>query len=279
MSTDSVPPGTSSPKRIRRLAASTAEGTSYERWEDIESEMKDIACRPPSQWIARHKEIRNETLVFLLRRAGPNDRELYTTLIQELFRRTRRIATRVIRGWVIDRLAQVDIVAAVDVQIFKLVFEKEPTRIGRFLEVAFNMTVEQHTQHAIEKHLNTPFGHRGEFVPFNDGQDFDEGEEIERPIELAPDTRPGPEALCIQNEERRGVIALYNQAFAAIKGRLCRKVVKLHICEGLPVSSKDPEVKTVASELKNVTLGRIKHLLADGKKMMRARLIPGVQHD
>jgi hypothetical protein len=72
---------------------------------------------------------------------------------------------------------------------------------------------------------------------------------------------------------------LYNQALAAIKNRLCRKVIKLHICEGLPVSSKDPEVKTVASVLKNVTIGRIKHMLTDGKKMMRAALMREVQHD
>jgi hypothetical protein len=266
-------------KRIRRLAATTADGTSYERWNDIESEMKDIARRPPSQWIARLKEIHNETLVFVLRRAGPNDRELYAPLVQELFRRTRRIATRVIREWVLDRLAQVDIVAVVDVQIFKLVIEKEPTSIGQFLEIGFNMTVEQLTKHAIEKHLNTPFGHRGEYIPFTDGQDFDEGDEIERPIELAPDAGPSPEALCIQGEEEKGVIALYDRALAAIKGRLCRQVIKLHLCEGLPISSKDPEVKTVARVLKKMPLGRIKHLLTGGMKRMRAALLQGVQHE
>src|SRR5271166_5285404 len=127
MSNDSIPPGTSSPKRVRRLAATTADGTSYERWKDILSEMKDIARRPPSQWIAMRTEIHNETLVFVCRRAGRNDGELYAVLVEELFRRTRRIATRVIREWVLDRLAQADIVAVVDVQIFKLVFEKEPT--------------------------------------------------------------------------------------------------------------------------------------------------------
>ena len=279
MSNDSVPPGTGSPKRIRRLAATTAEGTSYERWKDIESEIKDIARTPPSQWLARLKEIHNETLVFALRRAGRNDRELYTELVQELFRRTGRIATRVIREWVLDRLAQADIVAVVDVQIFKLVLEKEPTRAGRFLEIGFNRAVELRTQDAIEKHLNTPFGNRGEYVPFNDGQDFDEGDAIERPMELAPDTRPPPEALYIQGEEERGVIALYSRALAAVKGRLCRKVIKLHVCEGLPISSKDPEVKTVARVLKKTSLGRIKHLLTDGMKTMRAALIPVVQHD
>jgi hypothetical protein len=279
MSNDSIPPGTGSPKRIRRLAATTADGTSYERWKDILSEMKGIARRPPSQWIAERKEIHNETLVFLLRRAGRNDLELYTALAEELFRRTRRIATRVIRVWVLDRLAQADIVAVVDVQIFELVFEKEPTRAGRFLETAFNMVVEQRTKNAIFRHLKTPFGNRGEYVPFTDGQDFDEGEAIERPMELAPDTRPGPLALCIQDEEGKGVVALYNRALAVIKARLCRKVIKLHFCEGLPISSKDPEVKTVARVLKKTPLGRIKHLLTDGMKTMRAALIPEVQHD
>jgi hypothetical protein len=31
--------------------------------------------------------------------------------------------------------------------------------------------------------------------------------------------------------------------------------------------------------LKDLSIGRIKHMLTNGKKMMRAKLISGVQHD
>jgi len=72
-----------------------------------------------------------------------------------------------------------------------------------FLESTLNKAVEQRTKDAIEKHLHTPLGQRSQYIPFTDGQDFDEGDEIERPLEIAPDTGPGPEALCIQDEEEK----------------------------------------------------------------------------
>jgi hypothetical protein len=147
-----------------------------------------------------------------------------------------RIARRSVRG--LDQIAAQEIVLKVEIEIMQLVLSEEPSRKADYLEVAFAQAVERRTVDMVRSHMRSPMGgRRGELA----GAIDEDGDEIERPIELAPDHRPGPEATFLQKEDEDSRPELILKGLNAITNPLHRKVVILHCLCGFPIASKDSE--------------------------------------
>src|SRR5215831_678254 len=132
MSEFSDPPKLRSRTRIRRLASSAANGTAYARWKDVRQEIRKVCRLPHSKWILLAKDLNNETLVYLIKQTHRVEKEVFTTLVVELIRRTVRLARRWVRG--LDRLAADEIVLKVEMRILELVLAEESSRDTDFLE-------------------------------------------------------------------------------------------------------------------------------------------------
>src|SRR5207237_421664 len=86
------------PKPVPPLTARTADGKLYTRFADVEAEIREVWCRPPLNWIARREKLKNETLVFLIRKSGLNDDYIRGQLQAELNARAVRISENHVKG-------------------------------------------------------------------------------------------------------------------------------------------------------------------------------------
>src|SRR5437867_4060349 len=123
------------PKPVPPLTAKTADGTPYKRFADVEAEIREVWCQPPSDWIAGKETLKNETLVFLIRKGGLNDDEIRGLLLAELIARTVRIAESAVKG--LDEVATEEIGLEVEAKIFELVWSDVNSAQAQFLEIAF----------------------------------------------------------------------------------------------------------------------------------------------
>ena len=98
--------------------------------------------------------------------------------------------------------------------------------------------------------------------------DFDE---IERPIELAADDRPGPEAILLERQDAALRKKLIRKARDAVKDPRHFEAVMLHKGEGLPITSKDPTEPDLERHFQERPR-KIKHRLAAAMKAMRKAL-------
>src|SRR5439155_22888534 len=116
----------------------------------------------------------------------------------ELSKRTARIANR----WVhrLDEISAEEILWRVEQKVFDLVLAETPSRESDFLEIAFVQAVQRRTANAVDRHNNSPIGRRRRAILSDPADNDNDTDEIERPIELAVDGRPGPEAILLQLE-------------------------------------------------------------------------------
>jgi len=254
--------------RIRRLARSVTNGTVYGRWKDVVKQIRRVCRLPPREWIMLAKDLHSETLVFLIKQTHRAEKDVISALLQELIRRTVRLARRWVR-W-LDSLAAEEIVLKVEIRILELVLAEKPSRDSDFLEVSFATAVKRRTLDAIDRHFHSPLGHRGEILP-EPGDEGDDFEEIERPIELVADSRPGPEAIFLQKEGEELRQQLIQTAYQVVKSKMDLKLVVLHIGYDWPISSKDPEARTLARRF-NKSPRQIQYRIDKALKVIRAAL-------
>src|SRR5437667_12274139 len=86
-------------KPVPPLTAKTADGKLYTRFADVEAEIREVWCRPPLGWIALKEKLKNETLVFLIRKSGLKDDYIRGHLQAELNARTIRISESHVKGF------------------------------------------------------------------------------------------------------------------------------------------------------------------------------------
>jgi hypothetical protein len=251
------------------LTASKPDGKPYERSSTVQNEIGRVLRLPQSDWIGEAPDLQNETIVFLIRRARRSTEELYGRLVQELTRRINRIARRWAQG--LDRLATEEILSKVEIGILELVLAKEPSLYSDFLEVAFAKAVKGVTLNAVRKHKRSPLGLRGEVV--SDLTDED-GEEIERPIELVADNWPNPEEVLLNLQEENQRHQLLRTGCRAVKDRRHLEAVILHHAYGWPITSKDRNKLDLVSYFQ-ATEDQIKYWIKVALEQMRAAL--GVQ--
>jgi len=243
-----------------------ANGQAYRRWADVEAEMQRMSRLPQSDWLAEAEHLQSETLVFLIRQTRRASQELYGRLVQELSRRMVRIANRWAQG--LDEITTEEIVSQVEIKVLQLVLADTPSRQSDFLEGAFGKAVERFTINAVEKHNNSVLGRRGDLVAPVDPENDEEFEEIEGPIELAPDDRPGPEAVFLQLQDEARRPELIRKACDAVKDPRRLEAVILHYVDGWPVASRDPNQPDLERHF-HASSRQIKRWIAAALKAMR----------
>jgi len=251
---------------VEPLAAKSADGKSYERSAAVEAEIGRMLACNPSEWLREAPDLPNEVLVHLIGQIRDGDEDLYGGLMQVLSTRIHRLVRGRHRGrnkWMAEEIA-----LTVEDEIFGLVLTRLPSIQRDFLEVAFADAVIKRTFNAIRNHNRTPFGRRGEILPGATGED---GDEIERPMELVADGGPSP-----QDEARTK--EWFDRACAAVKNKRNLEALKLHFMEGMPIQSKDPNVMDLVRYF-GVTEGQAKWMLASARNAIRKELSKEWSHE
>jgi hypothetical protein len=260
------PPDLSSRARIRMLASTVADGKAYERWKDVEDEIQKASRLHQSDLITQAQGFQSETLVFFIRQTHRVEKEISAVLLQELTKRTLRLARRWV--WGLDRMAVEDIVLKVEMSILELVLSDKSSRQTDFLEIAFAKSVQQRTLDAVKKYKNSTMSHLVEFVPQNRDDDGDEFDEIERPIELAADNRPSQEAIVLQLEDIALARKLIETAYEIAKDPRHVEAAVLRYGHGWPIRSKNGKHDLVTYF--NARAAQVKYWSAEGLKALRA---------
>jgi hypothetical protein len=147
---------------------------------------------------------------------------------------------------------------------------EEPSRQADFLEIAFAKSVEQRTLNAIEKlKTSTLLSRRGEFHPAYGDTDVTKFES-QRPLLLAPDSRPDPLQVFLDAEKKERVRALIEEAKEAVKDPRHLEAVVLHYLQGWPIESKKG-IPNLVSYFK-VSAQQIRKWIATALNQMREAL-------
>jgi hypothetical protein len=263
MSTSSDPQKSPSVTAVELLKSLNRDGKRYERSATVLTELGRILSLPQYDWIAEAEHLQNETLVFLIRKTRRGDPEVYGCLFQELITRITRHARRWV--WGLDPTIAEEIVSKVEIDIMNLVLAQESSRKTEVLEVAFARAVKRRTVNAARNHKGSPMGRRGRIQA--DATDED-GDEIERPIELVADDRPGPQTILLETEDEARRPELIRKLLDAVKHPQQREALDLHYLGGLPITSRDPGKTDLVRRLQ-ATSGQIKHRIAAGLKAIR----------
>ena len=94
MDTISYPQKSEYLAKLPRLTSSTFGGKPYVRSQAVEDEIQMVLRLHESEWIPAARNVKTETLVFLIRRVRHGDEEVYGSPFQELNKHTTRIARR-----------------------------------------------------------------------------------------------------------------------------------------------------------------------------------------
>jgi hypothetical protein len=210
------------------LRFSTLDGKPYVRSEAVDAEIQRMLERPITDWIAAAPGLKSESLVFLIRHIRDKDQGISGQFLQELSKRTVRMADRWVHG--VYPAAREYIVLQVEIEITELTLADTPSRQSEFLEIAFGQAVARRTTNAVRNFRTSPMGQRGNGLLVVD----EEGEEIERPIETIPDGSPSPAEIC-------ELPLLIAKGLTCVTDGRHLEAVILRYLEGWPMTEKDPE--------------------------------------
>jgi len=210
------------------LTFSTPDGKPYVRPEAVDAEIQRMLQRPMPDWIPAATGLKSESLVFLIRYIREKDQGISGRFLEELGKRTVRMADRWVHG--VYPAAREYIVLQVEIEITQLVLIDTPSRQSEFLEIAFGRAVARRTTNAVRDFRRSPMGRQGN-GPLVVGE---EAEEIERPIETIPDDSPSSEEIC----ELRLLVA--KGLTFVTDGRHLEAVI-LRYLEGWPMTANDAD--------------------------------------
>ena len=240
-----------------------ADGRPYERPAHVQTELGRILALPHSERAAEAPGVHSETLVYLIRHRKQADEELYEVVFQELSKRIVRTARRHVRGF--PKIAIEEIVSRVEMQILELLVANRLDPAGDFFEVGFAQGVEGRTRNARRGYQRSLTGGRRGWVVTDE---TDDGDEIERTIELVEDNAAGPEdiVLAMKDEERRR--ELFGRARAVVKDSRYLEAAMLFFCENWQIRSKDPNKGSLERHF-GATDSQIRHWISVVVKAMR----------
>ena len=185
----------------------------------------------PWRWSRAAGSLKSESLVFLTRYI----RDTNDIVCGELMLKLRERTIRTAYNWIYDvyETAMDILIYDVEMEVTQLILAKTVSRRSEILEIAFGQFVARRTLNAVKKFKKTPMGQQGQVVA--DPVDGD-GDEIERPIEFAADTRPGAADIFLRNEHVEGCRKMIEQASSAVKDRRHLKAAVLRYVEGLSMT-------------------------------------------
>jgi hypothetical protein len=154
------------------LTARKADGTLYTRFADVEAEIREVWRRPPSVLIDLKEKLKNETLVFLITKAGLKDEYVRGELVAEMDARAVRIAEKIAKR--LDDILKDEVVSEVQGKIFDLVWSDGISTQAQFLEITFAEKVRDLTRNAIEGRKKSVMAER-EQLDVSTGKDTGKG--------------------------------------------------------------------------------------------------------
>jgi len=222
---------TASIAQVEPLKMLKADGRPYERPAHVQTELGRILALPHSERTAEVPHLHGESLVYLIRHRKQADEELYEVVFQELSKRIVRTARRHVRGF--PKIAIEEIVSKVEMQILVLLVANSLDPAGDFFEVGFAQGVEGRTRNARRGYQRSLMGGRRGWV-VTDETDED-GDQIERTIELVEDNAAGPEdiVLAMKDEEHRR--ELFEQRLEGLRAEVRPSQIVFHLEAGGPV--------------------------------------------
>jgi len=245
-------------KPIPCLTARTADGKPYTRFADVEAEIAVVWPRPPSDWIARRENLKNETLAFLIRKSGLADDYIRGLLQMELHARAVRISESHVKGF--DDVIREEIGLEVEGKIFDLVQSHVTCAQADFLEIAFAEKVRQLTGNAIGRYKKSVMGER-------DQLDVSTAKKVGKGryglVELRQDVvdlRRDQEEMLILIEDETRRDELYHEVHDAVKDRRHFQALYLFYAE-------DRSLSAIAAHFKT-TIRRIRHWKATAMRQI-----------
>jgi hypothetical protein len=237
----------------------------YERWKDVETEIKRVALLPQEQFSAEIADLHSETLVLVTRLIRESDERFYGALLTEISRRILWKASRWIQGF--DDTTTDDLLATIEIEILELILTDKPSRQSDFLEIAFTRVVKCRALDVVRKHRRSVLGHRDPFpVPSLD----DDDEEID-PLEGAHDARAGPDRALLDRQDEQQREDWVRIACAAVENPWHLNLAILHYAHGVPIKSDDSNADSLMLRF-NATEGQIKYGLKQAMDAMRKAL-------
>jgi hypothetical protein len=190
------------------------------------------------------------------------DPQLYAALLAELANWIVRFARKGTRGF--KRTDAEEIVATVRFQVLRRLLTENPSCKAEFLEVSFAAVVAGYTATACKAAIRNA-RKRGYLFA---GAVDDDGDDIERPMELLPSAYASPEDAVIAIRKQELVQALLDTAALYVTDPQCLQAVVLHVVEGIPVTSNNAEEDTLM-KIFDATIGQAQHMLKTGWRALR----------
>ena len=222
-----------SSKPVPPLTAKTADGKLYTRFADVEAEIREVWCRPPLDWIAFKEKLKNETLVFLVRKSGLKDADIRGQLQAEVNARAIRISESSVKGF--DDVIKEEIGLEVEAKIFKLVWSDVNSAQAEFLEIAFAEKVRGLTRDVIQRYKHSVMSERDQLDVWT-GKEAGKGAFglVELRNDLI-DLRRDQEELLILLEDEKGLDDLLQTIHGAVKDPLDFQALYLFYAEEMPL--------------------------------------------
>jgi hypothetical protein len=138
------------------LTVRKKDGSLYTRFPDVEAEIGEVWCLPPSDWVDRKEKLKSETLVCLICKAGSKDEYVRGLLLGEVNVRSARISESAIKG--LEDVAKEEIALEVQAKIFDLVWSGVNCSQSEYLEIAFQALYLFHGEDKSLKEIAILFG-------------------------------------------------------------------------------------------------------------------------
>lgn len=215
------------------LKSSKVDGTPYQRFKDVENEIRQSIAQAPSTWCAT--SLKSETLVHLIRLlARQGERDVLSGLVRELGRRIGQITRDFAKGF--DPETSHEIAIQVMEEIDGFIFAKVPCRQSEFLEIAFREATKRRVLNQVDKREGHP-----RVLHFSSSDEGSETPSVS--VEMLPANTTGPPQCAIGAEG----LARLRSGLAAIRDPRHREAVILHYLQGWPIFDKNTDIPTLCT--------------------------------
>ena len=236
-------PPTERRAKIRPLQSRKADGTPYTRPDNVLDSIAYYQGAPESVRVADAPRMPSEALAYFIRNTDRSSRAFYDRLFRELIRRAAGVIWETVRG--LDVSDATDLSMRVEASVMQMIVEPKPSRTTDLLEIRFAQTVETAALDALRVHMRSPLGAlRGQPA----AQFDDEGDEMERPLEVLLPSGPGPENMLLVLRDRNRRHQLLRMACRAVPDRCHLKAAILRWGYDWPIESNDPNQRSLVRQ-------------------------------
>jgi hypothetical protein len=265
---DNEQPKTDNPRaKIKPLTSRKADGTRYEREEDVLDCIAHYLGVPESVRISNVPRMPSEVQVYFIRNTERTSHPFYDRLFRELTRRASRVIHESTRG--LDPFDAKDLSIQIESRVMQWIVNPNPSPTADLLEIRFAYTIEMMALEALRVYMRSPLGGlRGRPVTQLD----DDGDEMERPLELSLAGGPEPEdlLLILDDQERRH--ELLRKACRALPDRRHLKAAILRWGYDWPITANNWNQRSLTRHF-GVSKAQMHRWLESAMTAMRAALM------